>query len=170
MLCWIQSSPLVSLYIQSLKKLARALNQLPRFLPVALASSLIFALVPAAPAQTITALHHFSTAAGFTYTNSDGAYPNAGLILSANTLFGTTSGGGTSGRGAIFRVNIDGTAFTNLHSFQMTFGDLSTNRDGSSPTGRLLLLGNTLFGVTELGGFFGNGTVFRVRHRLHNTA
>ena len=50
-------------------------------------------------------------------TNSDGANPYAGLILSGNTLYGTASDGGSSGNGTVFAVNTDGTGFTNLHSF-----------------------------------------------------
>ena len=50
-------------------------------------------------------------------TNSDGAYPHAGLILSGNTLYGTAYGGGSSGNGTVFAVNTDGTGFTNLYSF-----------------------------------------------------
>ena len=50
-------------------------------------------------------------------TNSDGANPHAGLILSGNTLYGTANQGGSSGNGTVFAVNTNGTGFTNLHSF-----------------------------------------------------
>ena len=50
-------------------------------------------------------------------TNSDGASPNGGLILSGNTLYGTANAGGSFGIGTVFAVNTDGTGFTNLHSF-----------------------------------------------------
>src|SRR6266581_2998238 len=66
---------------------------------------------------------------GFTnlhsFNYSDGAYPNAGLILSANTLYGTASQGGYYRLGMVFAVNTDGTGLTNLHSF---FGG-----DGANP-------------------------------------
>ena len=58
----------------------------------------------------------FTTLHSFT-GGSDGADPNAGLILSGNTLYGTASHGGSSGNGTVFAVNTDGTGFTNLHSF-----------------------------------------------------
>ena len=88
-----------------------------------------------------------------TCTNSDGAYPWAGLILSGNTLYGTTAVGG-SGRGTVFAVNTDGTGFTNLHSF--------TFNDGARPRAGLILSGNTLYGTAYDGGTSGNGTVFAV--------
>src|SRR5437867_2724489 len=62
-----------------------------------------------------TNLHSFTAINNF--TNSDGAYPTCGLILSGNTLYGTTGIGGSLDNGAVFAVNTDGTGFTNLHSF-----------------------------------------------------
>jgi len=94
-------------------------------------------------------------------TNSDGAFPVAGLILSSNTLYGTASGGGTGNSGTVFAVNTDGTSFTNLHSF---VGRISgTNSDGANPYAGLVLSGNTLYGTTVYGGSSGDGTVFKVR-------
>jgi uncharacterized repeat protein (TIGR03803 family) len=97
------------------------------------------------------------------YTNSDGATPYAGLVLSGNTLYGTAAGGGSSGYGTVFAVNTDGTGFTNLHSFTVTSPDSSgvyTNSDGATPYAGLVLSGNTLYGTATLGGASGNGTVF----------
>ena len=45
------------------------------------------------------------------------SFSAAGLILSGNTLYGTTTGGGSSGNGTVFAINTDGTGFTTLHSF-----------------------------------------------------
>ena len=39
-------------------------------------------------------------------TNSDGANPYAGLILSGNTLYGTTANGGGSGNGTVFSLSL----------------------------------------------------------------
>ena len=78
------------------------------------------------------------------YTNSDGAYPQAGLILSGNTLYGTARAGGTHKNGTVFAVNTDGTGFTNLHTF---FGS-----DGANPDAGLILSGTTLYGTTTGGG------------------
>jgi uncharacterized repeat protein (TIGR03803 family) len=118
--------------------------------------------------MNFTLMHTFSSGAtnlvGYT-TNSDGRFPEAGLILSGNTLYGTTGGGGTNASGTIFAVNTDGTGFTILHFFS-TFGINSsgfyTNSEGISPFATLLLSGNTLYGTTFFGGTNGNGTVFAV--------
>jgi len=106
-----------------------------------------------------TNLHSF-TALDQTYqTNSDGADPEAGLILSGNTLYGTATHGGSAGRGTVFAINTDGTAFTNLHSL--------SGSDGASPYHRLLLLGNFLYGTALVAAFLGAVapcSVFRSRH------
>src|SRR5208283_4323734 len=53
-----------------------------------------------------TVLHTFTALNLVTppYTNSDGAYPLTSLILSGNTLYGTTQLGGTNGSGTVFAV------------------------------------------------------------------
>jgi len=56
-----------------------------------------------------TNLHTFtesSTNSSGVYTNSDGAYPDAGLILSGNTLYGTAQIGGSSGNGTVFSISL----------------------------------------------------------------
>ena len=94
-------------------------------------------------------------------TNSDGANPFAGLILSGNTLYGTAEGGGSSGNGTVFAVNTDGTGFTNLHSFTAPrCCHRYRNSDGANPHAGLILSGNTLYGTAYDGGSSGNGTVF----------
>ena len=73
-----------------------------------------------------TNLHSFSVGTNFPdislddYTNDDGKAPMAGLILSGNYLYGTAQFGGTFGNGTVFKINTDGTGFTNLHSFTLT--------------------------------------------------
>lgn len=97
-------------------------------------------------------------------TNSDGAFPNAGLILSGNTLYGTASAGGGAGSGTVFKVNTDGSGFTTLHSFTATSGSdpYPTNSDGASPQAGLVLSGNTLYGTAAVGGGSGRGVVFAI--------
>jgi|GEM_PF-6842971 len=84
-----------------------------------------------------TNLHSFTATSGSLYTNSDGADPWAGLILSGNTLYGTAFRGGSSGTGTVFAVSTDGMGFTNLHSF-------NGSSDGARPYAGLILSGNTL--------------------------
>ena len=92
----------------------------------------------------------------YSFTNSpDGASPYAGLILSSNVLYGTTSSGGSSGAGTVFQINTDGTGFTVLRSF-------TNSPDGANPAASLTLSGNVLYGTTKQGGRAGYGTVFKV--------
>src|ERR1039457_5061361 len=81
---------------------------------------------------------------------SDGALPDAGLLLSGDTLYGTAQQGGSSGNGTVFRLNTNGTGFTNLHSF--TVNTAGTNSDGAYPYAGLILSGNTLYGTASGGG------------------
>jgi uncharacterized repeat protein (TIGR03803 family) len=91
-------------------------------------------------------------------TNSDGAWPFAGLILSGNTLYGTAFDGGIHGKGTVFAVNADGTGFTTLHSF-------NGGKDGANPQGALILSSNTLYGTARAGGLDSEGTVFSLSFR-----
>jgi uncharacterized repeat protein (TIGR03803 family) len=109
-----------------------------------------------------TNLHSFTAASGSFYTNSDGADPVAGLILSGNTLYGTAHGGGSSGYGTVFAINTNGTGFTNLHAFTAPDRNYGTNSDGAYPSAGLILSGNTLYGTAASGGSSDNGTVFNV--------
>jgi len=108
-----------------------------------------------------TNLYDFTAADFDTGTNSDGANPFAGLILSGNTLYGTANTGGSAGNGTVFAVNTDGSNFTNLYTFT-AFGDYGPNSDGALPQAGLILLGNTLYGTASYGGSAGNGTVFAI--------
>jgi uncharacterized repeat protein (TIGR03803 family) len=96
------------------------------------------------------------------YTNSDGAKPWAGLILSGNTLYGTANEGGITGNGTVFAINTDGTGFTNLHIFTASSDPYYTNSDGALSYASLILLGDTLYGTAAGGGSSGNGTVFAI--------
>jgi uncharacterized repeat protein (TIGR03803 family) len=110
-----------------------------------------------------TNLHSFmATPSNPPYTNGEGANPYAGLILSGNTLYGTTFYGGSAGNGTVFAINTNGTDFTNLHSFTVSSGFIGTNSDGANPYACLTLSGNTLYGTTSEGGGSGNGTLFAI--------
>src|SRR5438093_263824 len=76
-------------------------------------------------AQIFTTLHSFTaTSVSYRGTNGDGAYPEASLVPSGNTLYGTATYGGSSGNGTVFAVKTDGTGFTNLHSLAGSEGAL----------------------------------------------
>jgi uncharacterized repeat protein (TIGR03803 family) len=90
----------------------------------------------------------------YTFTGGvEGSYPEAVLILSGNTLYGTTRMGGISNSGTIFSINTDGKGFTTLYTF-------TSGSDGSEPNPELVLSNNTLYGTTAVDGSEGGGTVF----------
>ena len=121
-------------------------------------------LIPAGrlTAQTLPTLHGFTATDPNTGANTDGANPQAGLVVSGNTLYGTAAAGGSSGNGTVFALSTNGTGFTNLYSFTAFLVGNFTNSDGAFPYAGLILSGNTLYGTAEAGGRSGNGTVFRV--------
>ena len=112
-------------------------------------------------AQTITNLHHFAPLDSF-FINKDGAYPAASLVLSGGTLYGTTSQGGASGSGTIFKVGTNGIGFAVIYTFTASDPTSGTNGDGAFPLAGLVTAGNSLYGTTSGGGSGGNGTVFKV--------
>jgi uncharacterized repeat protein (TIGR03803 family) len=52
-----------------------------------------------------TVLHNFTALSG-SGTNSDGAKPTGGLVLSGNTLYGTAQYGGSAGDGTVFSLTV----------------------------------------------------------------
>jgi uncharacterized repeat protein (TIGR03803 family) len=118
----------------------------------ALASLAAFGLgvvaTPSAKAQSLSVLYSFTGA-------PDGAIPFAGLIRDkAGNLYGTTTQGGASNVGSVFKLDTSGNE-TVLHSF--------TGGDGWEPFAALIRdkAGN-LYGTTQMGGASGGGTVFKL--------
>lgn len=112
---------------------------------------------------TLTRDGNFVTLHSFT-NGSDGGYPLGGMVGDgAGNLYGTTSGGGDSYSGTVFKLTPEG-VLTTLHGFTgITSG---RNGDGAEPVGDLLRIGNNLYGTTRKGGHFcksgGCGTVFKL--------
>jgi uncharacterized repeat protein (TIGR03803 family) len=99
--------------------------------------------------------------------NADGMRPTGALVAGAdNYFYGTASGGGANGNGTVFRVRFDGTGFQTLFVFPALVTNsagLPTNVEGASPLAGLTDGGDgRLYGVTNLGGAGGNGTVFAI--------
>jgi len=121
-------------------------------------------------------LHDFSQPFDGVGTNADGLYPVADLVLSGNTLYGTTLAGGNSSSGTVFKVNVDGSGYAILHSF--SDDSSGANSDGANPRAGLVLSGKTLYGTAFDGGLYSagtafslttNGTSFTVWHTMTNT-
>ncbi len=110
----------------------------------------VFEINPAAPGQ-IDTLYAFAG-------GSDGAYPQAGLVMDASgNLYGTTANGGSAGDGTVFEIQHSGSSATEtvLYTF--------TGNDGANPFAPLYLDSSYhLFGTTQLGGASGKGTVFEI--------
>jgi uncharacterized repeat protein (TIGR03803 family) len=89
-------------------------------------------------------------------SGTDGQYPRAALVRdAAGNLFGTTSYGGTSNRGTVFKLDATGKE-TVLYNF-------TGGADGGNPFASLLLGGGgNLYGTTSGGGPSGFGTVFKL--------
>jgi uncharacterized repeat protein (TIGR03803 family) len=102
-------------------------------------------------------LHSFAWDGPYGNPQASGIRPQAGVVLSGNTLYGTAMSGGGWDAGTLFAIQTDGTGFTTLHSFT---GNDSSNSDGVGPSGRLVLSGNTLYGTAGSGGSGGGGTLF----------
>lgn len=86
------------------------------------------------------------------------AVAQGALVLSGETLYGTTFEGGSWGKGTVFALSTNGTNFTTLYSFTPLVS--GTNRDGAWPYTGLILSGNTLYGTAKEGGAYEWGTVF----------
>jgi uncharacterized repeat protein (TIGR03803 family) len=87
---------------------------------------------------------------------ADGGSPEATLVQGVDgSLYGTTSEGGTSSSGTVFKITTNGT-FTTLYSF---YG----SSDGGFPyAGVIQAADGNFYGTTGDDGQLGNGTVFKI--------
>src|ERR1017187_9485491 len=112
----------------------------------------VFELTPAAGGTwTEKVLHNFD--------NTDGAYPQAGLISDiAGNLYGTTPNGGTDGLGTVFELTPAGGG-TWTEQVLLNFN----STDGANPYGGLIFdAAGNLYGMTFNGGTFNYGTLFEL--------
>jgi uncharacterized repeat protein (TIGR03803 family) len=87
----------------------------------------------------------FTTVASF--DSVDGSAPEAPLLLSGTTLYGTTFEGGPSDAGVVFSVQT-----TDVNATPDMLGSFDRT-DGDEPSeGRLVLSGSTLYGTAQFGG------------------
>jgi uncharacterized repeat protein (TIGR03803 family) len=91
----------------------------------------------------------------FNFSNNDGWSPEGGLVLLENKLYGVTYEGGANRKGIIFCYDLDKNSIKVLHDF-----------DGGKPYSslgnktQLVLLNNTLYGLTKNGGEHDKGALY----------
>ncbi|MEI6085446.1 MAG: choice-of-anchor tandem repeat GloVer-containing protein [Verrucomicrobiota bacterium] len=87
---------------------------------------------------------------------TEGYWPNAGVTVVNDTVYGMTRLGGANSLGTIFQVSTNGDGYQVLRSFT------GAADDGSSPNGSLVSLGTMLYGMTGAGGSNNLGTIFQI--------
>ena len=93
----------------------------------------------------------------FGVSTNDGVTPLAGLVQGRDgMLYGTTSQGGASRAGIVFKLATDGSGYTTLH----TCGSISG--DATSPTALIQGADGALYGVAQGGGTNYGGALFRL--------
>jgi len=95
------------------------------------------------------------TEKAFLFNGTDGGNPMAGVVLDGNSIYGTTYTGGYA-YGTIFKIT--GTNETVIYKFCSRINC----PDGAGPFGAMTLKSGKLFGTTEGGGAFNQGTIFSI--------
>lgn len=91
------------------------------------------------------------------FTNSE--TPRGDLTIAGSTLFGMTYAGGANGYGSVFSIGTGGAGFNTLFSFcHNSCGDTT----GNSPSGDVILVGSSLYGMAYAGGADGDGVIFKL--------
>ena len=90
---------------------------------------------------------------------NDGFGPGGGVVFdNAGNLYGTTPDGGQFSEGVVYELSLQGSTWTQTVIHAFTGGN-----DGAvGSLGSLLLSGGNFYGVSELGGAHGAGTVFQL--------
>ncbi len=116
----------------------------------------VFKFVPKGNGGTETVLYSF-----LGLSSGDGASPNGGVLLGKDgAIYGTTSFGGLTNDGTVFRLNPSPSGYTEtlMHSF-------AGAADGAQPFGGLAARGKLLYGTTSAGSgslCIGCGTIFQI--------
>ena len=106
-------------------------------------------------AGQVTTLHSFVGGA------TDGAIPFASLVAGSDgNLYGTTTNGGSTGNGTVFKITLSSGVATYNGVVYSFIGGLT---DGANPYGGLVQgSDNAFYGTTTYGGTYNLGTVFRI--------
>jgi len=106
------------------------------------------------PAGTLTTLYRFCSQTNCT----DGINPVGSLVQAPNgDFYGVAHFGGVYGGGTVFKITRAG----NLTTFY-NFCSLANCADGEGPTGLVQVSNGNFYGVANLGGANGAGTIFEI--------
>jgi uncharacterized repeat protein (TIGR03803 family) len=114
---------------------------------IVMAAVLLPCLAAAASAQTYTVLHEFGS------VPNDGYEATGPLVSDGVKLYGVTLDGGDNDGGTIYSLNLDGSGYAVLHSFE----------HGDEPVGGLALADGALYGTTCHGGANDDGMVYSIK-------
>ncbi|HZT43555.1 MAG TPA: choice-of-anchor tandem repeat GloVer-containing protein, partial [Chthonomonadaceae bacterium] len=121
----------------------------------------IFRISPSGVLVTLHAFAPATTSSLLAVTNADGARLGAPLVQGSDgSFYGVAASGGVNSTGTVFKITPNG-AFTLLHTFS-AYGMGQANSDGANPVGLALGSDGNLYGVTEIGGTNGDGTIFKI--------
>lgn len=98
----------------------------------------------------------------YSFSGSDGAFPDGLMLDPSGTLYGTTNNGGPQNDGVVFALTPNGTGYD--FSVVYNFCSAANCTDGILPFGQPLIedTSGDLYGVTYSGGDFNGGTVFEL--------
>jgi len=99
--------------------------------------------------NTLATLHSFTYPP---FTN--GKQPQASVIYESGILYGTTTAGGTSNKGTLFKYDLSTSTLTTFYSFA------GQPTDGSQPQNGVIYESGILYGTTFNGGTDDKGTLF----------
>jgi len=93
--------------------------------------------------------------------SSDGSVPLASMTKFGDTLFGMTMNGGDRDLGVIYRMNLDGSHFSIIHSFT---GELNDGRYPRYSNELMILNGGDIYGMVSMGGISDLGMIFKYKN------
>ncbi len=92
------------------------------------------------------------------FNGTNGSSPYGSFISIGSYLYGMTWSGGAIGGGTIFKIDTTGTGYVDLYDFNNV-----EDSDGINPYGSLIYDGTYLYGMTQSGGEYNYGVIFRFK-------
>jgi len=89
-----------------------------------------------------------------------GSTPKGSFVSDGTYLYGMSSSGGANDLGTAYKIKMSDNSFTKILDFAGT-----TN--GANPRGSFTLIGNFLYGMTNLGGIYNGGAALKIDKTTH---